>query len=125
MNKVKAETLPAAATVETPTESLVKERNPIRTVTDELGRVIRYRRLSVLQRARMSRALGEHASNIAYAGDIGIAACIIDIDGDAGPPASNLVQYEHRLAWLGDEGYEAVLLDHRKRMEEEEAAENE
>jgi hypothetical protein len=119
--KPEAKTLPKAEVVETPTQTLIKERNPIRTVVDELGRTIRYRRLSVLERARMSRALGEHATNVAYAGDIGIAACVIDIDGDIGPAKTTLNHLEGRLAWLGDEGYEAVLMDHRNRMLEEES----
>lgn len=120
---IKAETLPQKADTETPTEALIKERNPVRTVVDERGRKIRYKTMSVLERARLSRALGEFASNPVYAADVGVAAAVIDIDGELGPPKTSVLQLEYRLEWLGDEGYEAVVEDNRERVAAERAAE--
>lgn len=120
---ISAKTLPKTEAADSPSEAIVKERNPVHTVVDELGRTIRYRYLSVLERARICRALGEHASNTEYAGLIGYAAIVLDIDGDSGPPKTTLAHLEHRLEWLRDEGYAAILKDHVERAVAEQEAE--
>ena len=78
--------LPKIETLETPTQQMVRESNPVRTVTDSLGRTIRYKNLTILERARLARVLAEHASNPVYFGMVATAAAVIDIDGDLGPP---------------------------------------
>src|SRR5882672_12854595 len=96
----KAETLDG----ESPTKQIVRESNPIRTVVDVQGRTIRYKNLTILERARLARALGELSSNLSYFGMVATAACVIDIDGDSGFPKTKPSFLEQRLEWLGDDG---------------------
>jgi hypothetical protein len=119
-----ASTLPKIETVETPTEKMVRESNPVRTVVDDLGRTIRYKNLTILERARLARVLGEHASNPIYFGMLATCAAVIDIDGDAGPPKTKLSFLETRLEWLKDEGWTALIQDDRERNADEEDQED-
>ena len=70
---VKTQTIPSAETVEMPSHRLVRESNPVHEVTDELGRMIRYRNLSILDQARLAKALGEHSGNLMYSRMIAFA----------------------------------------------------
>ena len=107
--------LPKIETMETPTQKTVRESNPVRTVVDEDGRTIRYKNLSILERARLARTLGEHSSNGVYFGMIATACAVVDIDGDVGQPKTTLNFLEARLAWLGDSGWDALIADDRAR----------
>lgn len=107
-------------TIETLETSFVKESNPVRTVTDASGRVIRYKNLSIMERARLARVLAEHSNNGPYYGMLATAAAVIDIDGEAGPPKTKISFLEGRLEWLGDDGWDAIIADDRMRNEVEE-----
>jgi hypothetical protein len=111
--------LPKIETLETPTQKMVRESNPIRTVVDSMGRTIRYKNLSILERARLARVLSEDARNPIYFNMLATAACIIDIDGDPGPPKTTVNFLEGRLGWLGDDGWDAMIKDDRERVEAE------
>jgi hypothetical protein len=76
--------------------------------------------MTILERVRIARIVGEAATNPMYWNPIATAAAIIDIDGDLGPPKSKISFLEARLEWLQDEGWEAVILDNIARIEAEE-----
>lgn len=102
---------------ESPTVKMVRESNPVRTVVDAQGRTIRYKNLTVLERARLARVLAEHATNAIYFGMLATAAAVIDIDGEPGPPKTKMSFLEGRLEWLGDDGWDAIIADDRTRAE--------
>lgn len=111
--------LPKIDTIESPTQKIVRESNPVREVTDVLGRTIHYKNLTILERARLARTLAEHSNNTIYFGMLATAAAVVDIDGDPGPPKTTINFLEGRLAWLQDEGWDAIIADDRARADAE------
>lgn len=103
-NKVKMETVD-----ETPAQKMMRESRTPQTVVDSRGRTIVYKRLSVLDTARLLRHVGsEAAQNQMYMNYVNLAAMVQSIDNEPGPPATSLMMIESRMDWLGDEGFEAV-----------------
>lgn len=111
--------LPKIETIESPTQRIVRESNPLREVVDSLGRTIHYKNLTILERARLARVLGEHSNNAIYFGMLATAAAVVDIDGEPGPPKSTINFLESRLSWLQDEGWDAIIADDRARADAE------
>lgn len=116
--QVKTKTISKDA--ETPSEKVVREARPIRTVVDSRGRSIMYRRLGVLDEAKLARQLGsELASNSEYMRYVRIAAAVQTIDGDYGTAATKQAFIEARIEWIGDEGYIAVWDDMIAQMQKD------
>lgn len=110
----KTSTLPSGA-IDTPTQKVVREARPQKTVHDSRGRTIVYRPLSILDQARLYRAIGaEHSGNSAYMNLVNVTAAVVSIDGEPGPPITSMLMVEARMEWLGDEGYAAILTQAQK-----------
>jgi hypothetical protein len=105
---------------ETPTQKIVKENRPKKTVMDIAGRTIVYRTMSILDQARLYRAVGPDAArNGPYMNLMNVAAAVISIDGDIGPQPTTMSFAEMRMNWLGDDGYMAVLAEVQRQNEED------
>lgn len=114
----KISTLPSAS-IESPTQKVVREARPQKTVRDAEGRTIIYRPLSILDQARLYRAIGaEHSKNSSYMNLVNVAAAVVSIDNDTGPPLTTLLMIESRMSWLGDEGYVAILAEAQREADE-------
>lgn len=110
--QVKAKTVSKDAKIETPSEKIVREARPTRTVTDSRGRVITYQRLGVMEEAQLARQLGaELAGNAEYMRYVRIAKAVKTIDGEYGTAPTKMSMIEVRMDWIGDEGYIAVYND--------------
>ena len=95
---------------ETPSEKIIKAATDRTVVTDERGRTIEVRKMTPLDRMRMSRAAGpENATNQPYMIYALVACSTASIDGDEMVTPQNQVQLEAAISRLGEEGYEAVL----------------
>ena len=102
----------ASKPIVTPTATIIADSNPIRTITDKRGRQISWRRMSVLDQARMMRAVGsENSANSAFCTIAMVAQMVTEIDGIPNPPARNLMQIDAAIDRLGDDGYMAVSDD--------------
>jgi hypothetical protein len=107
----------------TPTARVVPAA-PLHTVTDANGRQINWSPLSVLQQARLMRAVGsENSNNQAFMGVALLAATVIDIDGVPCPKAQTLAQVDAAIERLGDEGYDALVRSMAALRPEEDDAE--
>lgn len=78
------------------------------SVTDSRGRVLTLRKMGALEKLRLFKACGVHASNEPYLGTAMLAFYVSAIDGTPAPVPTNDGQIEARVAKLGDEGLEAV-----------------
>ena len=79
------------------------------TVTDDLGRVIKVKKLSALRRMQLFRAIGPEASeNGQYLGHAALAASVVEFNGDAVPFPSSLAALEALVSRLDDEGLAAA-----------------
>ena len=99
----------------TPSAKIVAEARPVKTIADKQGRQISYRAMSVLDQAKLMRAVGsENSSNVSFMGLAMMAAAVVDIDGVPAITPRNLAQVDAAIERLGDEGYVALseaLLD--------------
>lgn len=78
------------------------------SVTDSRGRVLALRKMGALEKLRLFKACGVHASNEPYLGTAMLAVYVSAIDGVPVPMPTSDAQIEARVAKLGDEGLEAV-----------------
>lgn len=120
--------MPIAPTIKTvselpqdkPSDTLIKQNRGQKTVKDINGRTIIYRTLSILDQARLYRAVGsEHSKNGPYMNLMNVAAAIVTIDGDIGPQPTTMSFAEMRMDWLGDDGFMAVLTEVQREAEED------
>ena len=103
---------------ETPTQKIVSESRPKKTVVDSRGRTIIWRTMSILDQAKLYRAVGaENSKNQAYMNLVNVAGAVLTIDGEIGPIPTTMLFAEMRVEWLGDEGYEAILDEVTKEAE--------
>jgi hypothetical protein len=80
-------------------------------VKDTRGRVIKYRRLNALDRAKLFKAIGpDHSTTAPYVGMAMMAASATEIDGVPIPFPFNESQIDAAIARLDDEGMEAVTI---------------
>ena len=94
---------------DSPSSDIVKAARKTWEVRDELGRVIRGRALSVLDQARMFKAIGSvHSDNSAYVRLAMIAFSVSHIDGAPVSTPVNESGVDAAINRLGDEGYVAV-----------------
>ena len=78
-------------------------------LTDTLGRKLTLRKLTVLDQARMMRAIGPvQASNDPYRTLVQLAFMVTDIDGVPVPFPTNEAQIDAAIGRLKDEGYLAL-----------------
>ena len=93
-----------------PSEQIVKKANERTIVTDARGRSIAVRKLSPLDRMRMSKAAGaENSTNQPYMLYALVACSVVAIDGDDQIIPTNQNQLEAAISLLGEEGYDAAL----------------
>jgi hypothetical protein len=70
---------------------------------------ISYRAMSVLDQAKLMRAVGsDNSSNVSFMGLAMMAAAVVDIDGTPAITPRNLQQVDAAIERLGDEGYVAL-----------------
>ena len=106
---------PPAAPAPAPAPAVAADDNGVKliddktaTVVDALGRTIKVRRLSAIDRMRISRAVGgENSGNDRYVGYCTLAAAVVEIDGIAAPSMTAL-QMEATVQRLDDDGLVAV-----------------
>lgn len=80
-------------------------------VKDSRGRLIKYRRLNALDRAKLFKAIGpEHSTTAPYVGMAMIASSATEIDGVPVPFPFNESQIDAAINRLDDEGMEAVTI---------------
>jgi len=97
---------------QTPSAKIMSESNPIRTIRDADDRTISWRRMSVLDQARMMRAVGaEYSNNTAFMTIAMIACMVVEIDGVPSLTPKTLPQIDAAIERLGDKGYNAVSDD--------------
>lgn len=92
----------------------------VTTVTDASGRRITYRRLGILQQAKIFKAIGPAQSeNGPYVRLATMAAAVTSIDDVPAPPLpTNDREVEAAITRLGDDGFVAVSLEMTRRAEE-------
>jgi hypothetical protein len=97
-------------TGDAPSEQIVKKANERTIVTDARGRSIAVRKLTPLDRMRMSKAAGaENATNQPYMLYALVACSVVAIDGDDQIIPTNDRQLEAAISLLGEDGYDAAL----------------
>ena len=95
---------------EAPSEQIVKKASERTTVEDARGRSIAIRKLSPLDRMRMSKAAGaENSTNQPYMLYALVACSVVSVDGNEQIVPTNERQLEAAISLLGEEGYEAAL----------------
>lgn len=98
----------ASAQVPTPTQEVVQKRkNRTASDRDALGRVLRVKWLSPLERMRLVRLLGKDASNEVYLGYATLASSCTHIDDDD-VSFSTIRELEALVDRLGDEGLDCI-----------------
>jgi hypothetical protein len=102
--------------VQTPSQAITAAANEIIRVADSRGRILGFRKLGVLEKARMFQILGpEDAKNEPYLAFAVPAFMTVEIDGRPLPPLASRpntpaarVALDGVITLLGDEGIEAV-----------------
>ena len=93
-----------------PSEQLVSRSASTSVVTDRLGRKIELRKLTPLDRMRMSKAAGaDNSTNQPYMLYALVACSTVSIDGEPTISPQTAAHLEGVIALLGDEGYGAAL----------------
>lgn len=105
MSKV---TVRSGATVETPSQTVVKAANAVVHGQDALGRTLGVKRLSPLGRLNLFKALGDLSSNDRYLGVVALAACCVEIDGEPVKFPHSVLTAEALVDRLGDEGASCI-----------------
>lgn len=100
----------------TPSEQIIAEANKTYSVTDELGRVITFRKLKMSDQRRVLKAISnETAQKEQLFGLIMLAACVTSIDGDEIRFPTSELQFDALIDRLENEGFTAL----GKAMQEE------
>jgi hypothetical protein len=87
--------------------SLIDDRTA--AIRDSKGRTLTVKRLSVVEKMRLAKALGEHSGNDSYSNFAVVGAAVREFDGSPVPfPMTNL-QLEAIVQRLDDAGMEAAL----------------
>lgn len=97
------------AKVETPSENIARTANPLREITDALGRKLVAKRPGALDKMRLFKVIGgENSQNQMYMGYAMLAISTVSIDGDPIDPCTSVRDVEGLVQRLGDEGIEAI-----------------
>jgi hypothetical protein len=82
-----------------------------RTVTTRTsaGKMLTVKRLSVVEKMRLARALGEHSGNDSYGNFAVVAASVREIDSMPIPFPMTTLQLEATVQRLDDDGMEAAI----------------
>ena len=93
----------------TPSEAIVASATSSQSVTDDHGRTLTFRRMTVLDKLRLFRAAGPQLSqNGPWLGIALLACSVTAIDDVPVPMPANEQQIEALVARLGDEGIAAA-----------------
>lgn len=93
----------------TPGQQIVATAMQEGSTKDSRGRVLKYRQLGALDRARLFKAAGStHSTNAPYIGMSMIAASCTSIDGIPQPFPTRENEIDAFIARLGDEGMDAI-----------------
>lgn len=96
---------------QSPSAAIIARAAATTELTDALGRVIRFKRLGVLDQARIFKAIGPaQAENGPYVRLATVAASVVAIDGAPVPSPVNDAQIEAAIGRLGDDGYAALQI---------------
>ncbi len=91
-------------------ETMTNAPQPAATVTDQLGRVVNFRRLGPLDRLRVFEAAGAELSrNDRWLGVALLACSATAIDGVPYPFPNNKSAIEAMVQRLGDAGHQALV----------------
>lgn len=102
--------------VQTPSARIIADAQKTKTIVDAAGRSITFRSLSVLDQARILKAIGAAQSeNGPYVRLACIALSVMEIDGVPVPRAVNDAGVEAAISRLGDEGFMALSVDMERR----------
>jgi len=100
---------PTAPKADTPSAAMVKSAAQPVEVADELGRIIRIRKLNALDRMRLLEAIGSSGAEIPqYVGYAVLAASVIAINGTLESPPRTKKDIEFLVQRLDDAGLNAV-----------------
>lgn len=98
-------------TAPSPSEQIIQDANRIVHVTDAKGRQIGIRKLGMSVRRRVLKALSDEMSRKQqYLGLVMVAACVVEIDGEAVNLPISELQFDALIDRLDDAGFEAVGL---------------
>lgn len=94
---------------DTPSAQFMDQSKKVTTKTDSIGRQLKIKFLSTLDRMRIAKVLGgDLAQNSVYAGYATLAWACTAIDDDVVMPPATILQVEHLVSRLGDEGLTCV-----------------
>lgn len=97
------------ATAPTPTEAVVAAAKKFVTVTDSLGRSLKVKRLSGLDKLDLAKIVGpEGCANPAVMGPSVMAFSVKELDGEAILPPNSWAELRLLVGRLDDEGLQAV-----------------
>lgn len=104
---------------QSPSARIVAAAQQATTMVDARGRKISFRVMSVLDQARIFKAIGPAQSeNGPYVRLAIMAASVVDIDGVPSPSIVNDQGVEAAISRLGDDGYMALSIDMDRRVAE-------
>lgn len=94
---------------ESPSQAIVRAAQRTWEIHDSLGREIKGRALTVLDQARMFKAIGaQHSDNHAYVRLAMVAFSVTHVDGVLCPTPVSEHMVDAAIGRLGDDGYAAV-----------------
>ena len=95
-----------------PTATILDKAKPKdvgKTITDSKDRVLIFKKLSILENARLMRACGD-ASAVDKFFDLAVVCCgVREIDGVPQPMPKTLNEVDGRIGLVGDEGWAAII----------------
>lgn len=96
-------------TAETPSEAVVKAASRFTTITDDLGRALKVRKLGSMQRLDLAQLVGaEGSANPGVMAPCSCAFAVVEIDGEPILPPNSYNELRALVGRLEDEGIQAV-----------------
>lgn len=94
--------------LESASEQVARDNHKVVEFTDSLERTIKAKKLTVSEKMRLSKAIGDATKNEYYFSMCFLTCSVIEIDGVTVPPATTEREIEILADRLGDEGIDAV-----------------
>ena len=94
---------------QTPSAQIIADANRVVQVTDTRGRVFGIRKVTTSIRRLVGLAVaGENQSKPMYMGQVMLAACVCEIDGNKVPLPQNDLQFGALIDRIDDDGFQAI-----------------